>query len=419
MRVRPDQPARIEPDRRWYGNTRTIAPAELDKFREEVKEAAADPYTVLLHHPKLPMALINDPTDRQKRPPILDLEPFAETFGPGSKRKRPRLADSDLNGLMNRLQEKSDNYDPIKDQTIEREDLEAGAIKNRKYEKGQSRRIWEELYKVLDSSDVICQVIDARDPLGTRCPHVEQQLKSQPHKHLVFILNKCDLVPTWVTAAWLKHLSKEHPTLAFRASLTNPFGKNSLMMLLRQFEKFHKDKKNISVGFIGYPNVGKSSIINTLRSRAVCKVAPIPGETKYWQYVTLTKRIYLIDCPGVVYDTGDNEDALVLKGVVRAEKLEDATIHVSALLARVRPDHISSLYGVSDWTDDNSLLEAMARKQGRLLKGGEPDLNTVAKVLIYDWQRGKIPYYAQPPETGDAAVEAELTAALAAPTESS
>lgn len=419
MKERPDQPARIEPDRRWYGNTRTIAPAELDKFREEVKEASMDPYTVLLHHPKLPMALINEPVDKQKRPPILDLEPYADTFGPKTKRKRPRVADSDLDGLMNRIQEGSTSYDPAKDATIQREDLEAAALKNRKLEKGQSHRIWEELYKVLDSSDVLCQVIDARDPMGTRCAHVEQQLKAQPHKHLVLVLNKCDLVPTWVTAAWLKHLSKEYPTLAFRASITNPFGKNSLMMLLRQFEKFHKDKKNISVGFIGYPNVGKSSIINTLRSRAVCKVAPIPGQTKYWQYVTLTKRIYLIDCPGVVYDTGDSDDALVLKGVIRAEKLEDATVYVPAILARVKADNINSLYGVSGWSDAESLLEAIARKQGRLLKGGEADANTVAKTLIYDWQRGKIPYYSQPPETGDAAVEAELTAALAAPSEAS
>jgi nuclear GTP-binding protein len=71
---------------------------------------------------------------------------------------------------------------------------------------------------------------------------------------------------------------------------------------LRQYDNFHKDKKTISVGFIGYPNVGKSSVINALRAKAVCSSAPIPGQTKYWQYVHLTQRIYLIDCPGVVYN---------------------------------------------------------------------------------------------------------------------
>lgn len=78
----------------------------------------------------------------------------------------------------------------------------------------------------------------------------------------------------------MKHLSKERPTLAFHASINNSFGKGSLISLLRQLATLHKDKKQISVGFIGYPNTGKSSIINTLQGEKVCNVAPIPGETK-------------------------------------------------------------------------------------------------------------------------------------------
>lgn len=117
--------------------------------------------------------------------------------------------------------------------------------------------------------------------MGTRTKHVEEHLKKNcPSKHMVLILNKCDLVPTSMTQRWVKILSKEYPTLAFKASIENPFGKGSLIQLLRQFDNFHKDKKNIAIGFIGYPNVGKSSVINTLRKKQVCKVAPVPGETK-------------------------------------------------------------------------------------------------------------------------------------------
>ena len=76
-------------------------------------------------------------------------------------------------------------------------------------------------------------------------------------------------VPAWVTKRWLSHLAKEYPTLAFHASVTNPFGKGSLLGLLRQLGRLHGDKKFISVGFIGYPNVGKSSVINTLRTKKV------------------------------------------------------------------------------------------------------------------------------------------------------
>jgi nuclear GTP-binding protein len=75
----------------------------------------------------------------------------------------------------------------------------------------------------------------------------------------------------------------------------------------------------------------------------VCKTAPVPGETKVWQYITLMKRIFLIDCPGVVYHrTNDSESDAVLKGVVRVEGLEDATQHVGPVLQRVKPEYLVS-----------------------------------------------------------------------------
>ena len=76
-------------------------------------------------------------------------------------------------------------------------------------------------------------------------------------------------VPAWVTKRWLHTLSHEYPTLAFHASYTSPFGKGSLLSLLRQLARLRTDKQYISVGLVGYPNVGKSSVINTLRSKKV------------------------------------------------------------------------------------------------------------------------------------------------------
>lgn len=149
------------------------------------------------------------------------------------------------------------------------------------YAKGTSRRIYGELYKVIDSSDVILHVLDARDPMGTLCESVLEFIrKEKAHKQVVLILNKCDLVPNWVTARYVQHLTPRYPTLAFHASPNHSFGKGSLIQLLRQFSQLHSDKKQISVGLIGYPNVGKSSVINTIKSSKVCTVAPVPGETK-------------------------------------------------------------------------------------------------------------------------------------------
>lgn len=125
----------------------------------------------------------------------------------------------------------------------------------------------------------------------------------------------------------------------------------------------------MSVGFVGYPNVGKSSVINSLKKRKVCKSAPIPGETRVWQYVALTKRIYLIDCPGVVYiNEGKDAVEVVLKGCVRAEKLEDATYYIPALLQRVKPEQLIRIYDIGTFEDDSDFLKQVARKKGRLLR---------------------------------------------------
>ena len=196
---------------------------------------------------------------------------------------------------------------------------------------------------MLDSSDVVIQVLDARDPMGTRSHSVEKHLREKcPTKQLIFVLNKCDLVPVWATARWIQRLSTIAPTLAFHAHLTRPFGKGNLINLLRQMATLSPEKKQISVGFVGYPNVGKSSLINALKAKKVCKTAPTPGETKVWQYVTLFKRVYLIDCPGTVPAVrgGPDADAIVLKGVTRVSALTDPVSHVSALLKRARPEHV-------------------------------------------------------------------------------
>lgn len=149
--------------------------------------------------------------------------------------------------------------------------------------------------------------------------------------------------------------------------------------MLKQFDILHKDKKNISVGLIGYPNAGKSSIINALMKKACCKVAPIPGETKVWQYITLTKRIYLIDCPGIVADENQTEADKVMRSIVRATKIPDPAQYVQAILDRAERKHIYDVYGIGEYEDSEEFLKKLAIKTGKLQKGGEPDFNNLAK----------------------------------------
>lgn len=152
------------------------------------------------------------------------------------------------------------------------------------------------------------------------------------------------------------------------------------------------------MGLIGYPNTGKSSIINTLRKKKVCTVEPIPGSTKIWQYITLMKRIYLIDCPGVVpLNNEDPPEDILLRGVVRVEKLENPEQYIGAVLQRVKPQHIERTYDVKGFPTPTDFLELLARKGGRLLKGGEPDVDGVAKMVLSDFLRGKIPWFTPSP----------------------
>ena len=375
-----------------------VGQKDLHNFREELGKKIDDSYSVVLKSKTLPLGLLSDHKKRS-RASLLEVESFQETFSSGRRQKKPKLGHNDLAAFAMSAMDQQDGYDEGKDTNLERyvefKDKRSEDI----FAKGQSKRIWGELFKVIDSADVVIQVLDARDPMGTRCRHVEKFLRREKrHKQLVFILNKCDLVPTWVTRRWVQVLSTEYPTLAFHASMQNPFGKGALINLLRQFSKLHLDKKQISVGFIGYPNVGKSSVINAIKSKKVCNVAPVPGETKVWQYITLMRRVFLIDCPGVVYPTGETETATILKGVTRIERIESLEQHIPELLARVKHEYIQRTYGLISWNDAEDFLEQFARKHGKLLPGNTPDTNTAAKMVLGDWQRGRLPYYAVPPE---------------------
>ncbi|KAH8253737.1 hypothetical protein KR032_006672 [Drosophila birchii] len=389
--------ARVEPTPKWFSNSRVISQTALQKFQDEIGKAVKDPYQVIMKPSQLPVTLLNEAA-KYKRVHLLDTESFDSTFGPKKQRKRVSLKVRDLEDLSKAADEQHEKYDSAKDLDLIREDTgEKKAVRDWVFGAGQSKRIWNELHKVVDASDVLLQVLDARDPMGTRSKYIEEFLrKEKPHKHLFFILNKVDLVPVWVTQRWVAILSAEYPTIAFHASLQHPFGKGALINLFRQLGKLHLDKKQISVGFIGYPNVGKSSVINALRSKKVCNVAPIAGETKVWQYITLMKRIFLIDCPGVVYPSAETDTEKVLKGVVRVELVTNPEDYVDTLLQRVRPEYISKNYKIEHWNTSKHFLEQLAQKSGKLLKGGEPDVTQSARMVLNDWQRGKLPFYVPP-----------------------
>ncbi len=218
--------ARVEPNRKWFGNTRVISQDALSSFREAMAERASDPYQVLLKTNKLPLSLIDDGKGKnglkQHRAKIeVESAPFGDTFGPKAQRKRVKLGVGSLEDLAGETVKMQDEYLERLEQAKElsgnagQEDAAGEAVPEEAtlttarepiFSKGQSKRIWNELYKVIDSSDVVIHVLDARDPLGTRCHSVEKYIREEaPHKHLIFVLNKCDLVPTGVAVSSTLH----------------------------------------------------------------------------------------------------------------------------------------------------------------------------------------------------------------------
>jgi nuclear GTP-binding protein len=102
----------------------------------------------------------------------------------------------------------------------------------------------------------------------------------------------------------------------------------------------------------------------------------------------------MIDCPGIVPpNQQDSDEELLLRGSIRVENVEWPAQYVEAVLRRVEPKHLQRTYEVSGYKDSTGFLELLCRKQGRLLKGGEPDLDAVARIVLNDWIRGKIPWY--------------------------
>lgn len=380
---KPD--TKIAPDRRWFGNTHTLTQEELSNYRNAYTEATKDQFQVILHRRKLPNSLVEDKDDKKKFN-LLKAESFSDAFGKKARRLKPELEANSLRALIQEAEERQGKYEDKLARQARGDPVEV--------DMGQTKRVLSEVYKVIDSSDVIIEVLDARDPLGTRSRKLEDTMaKEYPGKHIIFLINKCDLVPKWVVEKAVRRLTRERPTIAFRASTKEAFGNEQLTALLRQFAQLHKDRAHLSVGFVGYPNVGKSSVINTLRRENVCPVAPIPGETKVWRYIALTKKIYLIDCPGHVYPEDVSDVDRVLKSVTRTERIQEPEHYIQNIIDLVRPQYIKNTYQLGDYEDADDLLEKLAIRMGRLIRGGKPDTHASSIRLISDFQRGRLPWF--------------------------
>ena len=291
----------------------------------------------------------------------------------------------------------------------------------------QQRTYYRELNKVVESADVIIQVLDARDPEGCRSKMVENRVTASGHeKRLILVLNKVDLVPPDVVEKWLFHLRKEFPAIAFKASTQESAGKgtkighakqktskasqsvmqstacvggSTLLQLLKNYSRNKKMKTAVTVGVIGYPNVGKSSLINSMKRARAVGVSAVPGFTKVMQEVQLDSKIKLLDCPGVIFEEDSHDPGLLLRNCISVDQLEDPIPAAHAVFGRCRPAQLMHVYNLPRFGDREELLLLLAQQRGYVGKGGVADKLRAARMLLKDWNTGKIPFYTLPPET--------------------
>jgi len=255
-----------------------------------------------------------------------------------------------------------------------------------------SKRAWKSVFKIINEADIVLEVLDSRDPESFRNKRIEE-IVTKKGKQLILVINKSDLVPKEVLEKWKKKLCKEHPTVYI--SSKDRLGTR----ILRKTILKYATKIPVKVALIGYPNVGKSSIINVLKGKHSAGTSPIPGFTKHSQLFRITPKIFILDTPGV-YPAGD-EISLILKSALEVEKIDDPIKCALELIKFVKEKgskQLVKVYGI-DTDDDFEFLEKLAIKRGRLLKGGKPDIEEASRIVLRDWQKGKIVVWKDPRET--------------------
>jgi nuclear GTP-binding protein len=186
-------------------------------------------------------------------------------------------------------------------------------------------------------------------------------------------------------------------------------GSDKLLELLKNYCRVEGGgKRTITVGIVGYPNVGKSSIINSLKRGKVVGVSNTPGFTKGMTEISLDKDIKLLDCPGVVLSSKSNE--AVLHNTIRTEDIKDPVGVVGMILKKVSKASIEEAYGIesNSWETIERFLYLIGDKLKKYKKGGVIDFDKVARLIVKDWNDGKLKYYTIPPNMNNDIMEVQM-----------
>lgn len=252
----------------------------------------------------------------------------------------------------------------------------------------------------LKAVDVAAELLDARIPLASANPMVEELLSGKPR---IVILNKADLADPGMTKAWESYY-KRKGVAAVSMSCGNGKDKKKFLRLIKEaagpmLEKWKRrglKTRSVRIMILGIPNVGKSTLINFISGTAAARTANTPGHTRGKQWVRLSQGLDLLDTPGVLWPKFEDQVAalrLAATGAIAGDVFDADTVvsELMRVLARTAPDALREKYGIEDAAADPQILLAQAgKRRGCILPGGAIDYARTQTMILNDFRSGKL-----------------------------
>ncbi len=255
---------------------------------------------------------------------------------------------------------------------------------------------WRTLARVMRRSDAVIEVLDARDPEGTRSRRAESMARAMG-RDLLLVINKADLIPRPVVSEWTSYYGSQGHRCVAVSSLRGE-GRDRLVKAMREVSE---GRKVTVFAIIGYPKTGKSSVINLLKGYKSAPTSKVPGSHGYTRGYTLyrvAEGLYIIDTPGTIPVGGDPLEAAI-RGR-SPEEMKDPVKPAVMLLSRAlsyNPKAVLEAYGVED-RDPYVILEKIALKRSWIYKSTrEPNIEEAARSVIRDYHSGKLWFFIPPP----------------------
>lgn len=270
----------------------------------------------------------------------------------------------------------------------------------------KAKRQMQEDIKLID---LIIELVDARVPLSSRNPDINELGKN---KARLILLNKSDLADERCTLKWQAYFEQQG-FFVVKVNARSGAGLKSINGVIQEAcrEKIERDKRRgiknrpVRAMVVGIPNVGKSTFINSYAGKACTKTGNKPGVTKGKQWIRLNKSLELLDTPGILWPKFEDQTVglhLAMIGSINDEILnvEELAMEVLKYLAAWYPGILKERYGIEEETDAVKMLSAIAEVRKCVLKGNEPDYKKAASIILEEFRNGKIGRISleQPPE---------------------